>query len=184
MMHNLGSIQNAINPWAVFNPWETQESRPTIESSDKNSRFGVYDDAAMAAINPWAVFNPWAAGETTASENSNERARFHVYEDVAEAINPWAVFNPWDTQESQSTSEGSDESSRFHVSDDDDAAMNPWSVFNPWDTQENQTAMEIHQITQTQIKADAYEALRCQANVGPRRVLNLLRNNIARQDNA
>ena len=143
-MYNLGSIQNTMNPWAVFNPWDAQESRPTIESSNKSSRAHV-DDAAAA-------------------------------------MNPWAVFNPWDTtQESQSTSEGSDESSRFHVSDDAAGAANPWAVFNPWDTQESQATMDIHQITQSQIQADAYEALRCQANLGPRRVLNLLRNNITQQ---
>lgn len=146
-MPNFGSVQNSMNPWAVFNPWVTPESSPTIETSSNSSRFHI-DDAAAAAINPWSV------------------------------------FNPWDAQEDQSTSESSGEGSRFHVSGSAAAGMNPWAVFNPWDTQDNQATMDIHQITQKQIKADPFEALQCQANLGPRRVLNLLKNNITLQINA
>lgn len=59
-MHELGNIQNAVNPWAVFNPWDTEGT----QSTSKSSKFHVYDDAAAAAVNPWAVFNPWDTEET------------------------------------------------------------------------------------------------------------------------
>lgn len=63
-MHELGNVQNAINPWSVFNPWATQETQASSESSNESH---VYDDAAAAAINPWTVYNPWDTQETQPS---------------------------------------------------------------------------------------------------------------------
>lgn len=100
-MNELGNVQRAVNPWAVFNPWTTQEAKPKSNHSNENSRFNVKDEAAAAA-NPWAVFNPWTTEEgKPESGHSNESSRFHIKDGAAAAANPWAVFNPWDTQESQ-----------------------------------------------------------------------------------
>jgi hypothetical protein len=105
-MHELGYVQRALNPWAVFNPWTAQETRPKFDRSNESSRFHVYDDAAAATINPWVVFNPWDTQETQpASDRSNESSRFHINESAASVVNPWAVYNPWIAQETQSTIE-------------------------------------------------------------------------------
>lgn len=66
-MHELGNIQGVVNPWAVYNPWDTRETQLTSGSS----RFCVYDDAAGAVINPWAVFNPWDTQETQSTLEIN-----------------------------------------------------------------------------------------------------------------
>ena len=101
-MQELGNIQRASIPWAVFNPWDSQETQPTSESSGGSSRFHIYDDVGAASINPWAVFNPWdAQGIQSTSESSGEGSRFHVDNGSSAAANPWAVFNPWDTQDTQ-----------------------------------------------------------------------------------
>ena len=103
---------------------------------------------------------------------------------VQRAHNPWAVFNPWTAQENGPKSDHSSESSRFHIYDDAAAAnINPWAVFNPWDTQETQSTLEINTLTQNQIQAEPYKAMRCQGNLGPSRVLNMLRDNIAQLNN-
>ena len=101
-MQELGNIQCVVIPWAVFNPWDSQETQPTSENSNKSSRFHIYDDAAAATINPWVVFNPWDTqdGQQT-SANPEGGSRFHVDNGSSAAANPWAVFNPWDTQDSQ-----------------------------------------------------------------------------------
>ena len=103
-MQELGNIQRALNPWAVFNPWDSQEeTKASLEGSSESSRFHIYDDAAAANINPWAVFNPWdTQGTQSTSESSGEGSRFHVDDTgTSAAANPWAVFNPWDTRESE-----------------------------------------------------------------------------------
>jgi len=140
---------------------------------------------ALRALNPWSVFNPWTAQETRPKfDRSNESSRFNVYDDAAAAtINPWAVFSPWDTQETQAKFDHSNESSRFHINAGAASVVNPWSVFNPWTAQKTQSTMEINTLTQNQIKAESYKALHCQGNLGPCRVLNLLRHNIAQLNN-
>lgn len=104
-MHGLGSVQNVMNPWAVFNPWTTQEheTQSKLDGSNEGSRFHI-DDAAAATVNPWAVFNPWDTQEQDTLSTSgglNEGSRFHISDEAQAAANPWAVFNPWDTLESQ-----------------------------------------------------------------------------------
>ena len=44
-MHELGSVQNVMNPWAVFNPWTTQEqeTQPKLDGSNEGSRFHHLD---------------------------------------------------------------------------------------------------------------------------------------------
>ena len=98
---------------------------------------------------------------------------------VQRAVNPWAVFNPWTTQDNGPKFDRSNQSSRFYVYDTAAATINPWAVFNPWNSQETQSTLEIDTLEHNQIQAEPYKAVLCQGNLGPRRVLNLLRDNIA-----
>jgi len=85
-MHVLGNIQSALNPWAVFNPWDTQETKPTYESSNESSRFYIYDDAAAAVVNPWAVFNPWDTQESQQNMGINTLIRNQIKAEANKAL--------------------------------------------------------------------------------------------------
>jgi hypothetical protein len=113
-----------------------------------------------------------------------EKGKMQELGNVQRALSPWAVFNPWTTQDEGPKFDHSNESSRFYVYDDAAAAtINPWAVFNPWSSQETQSTLEIDTLKHNQIQAEPYKAMLCQGNLGPRRVLNMLRDNIAQLNN-
>jgi hypothetical protein len=85
-MHELGNIQRAVNPWAVFNPWDTQEAQPTSKSSNESSRFHIYDDAAAATVNPWAVFNPWDTQDTQQNMGINTIIKNQIKAEAKKAL--------------------------------------------------------------------------------------------------
>jgi hypothetical protein len=62
-MSEIGNIQSVMNPWAVFNPWDTQGNEIT-DLAQKTATKIIEDHDAAVAVIPWAVFNPWDAQGT------------------------------------------------------------------------------------------------------------------------
>ena len=94
-MHELGSVQNVMNPWAVFNPWTTQEqeTQPKLDGSNEGSRFHI-NDAAAATVNPWAVFNPWDTQESLQNMGVNTLVKNQIKAEAAKALQGQGNLGP------------------------------------------------------------------------------------------
>ena len=168
-MHELGNVQNVVNPYAVFNPWDTQETQSTSGSS----RFHIYDDAAAAAVNPWAVFNPWDAEGT---QPTSESSKFPVYSDAGKIVE-------WLREEIISINSFDGFMLGVHDKIEQFSRHTQFGLEQVLDVEQNiaelHESLEIYKFTLQQIRAEALKALRCQGNLGPQRVLQFLRESIS-----
>lgn len=195
-MHELGNVQYAAQGTRALEPGRDELPDPTRKTATITI---ADDDAAVAVIhNPWQIQDvqqdsrypdallstdrptdtePRTKAVTAASEGS----RYHVYSDPSKlrvkladeikAINSYDGFllGVYDKIEkfSRHTQFGLEQ-----VLDVEQYIA------------ELHETLEIYKFTLKRIIAEALRALRCQGNLGPQRVLQLLRENIAKQKTA
>lgn len=92
-MLELGNIQRTLNPWAVYSPWDKQETKSTDDRLNESSRFYI-NDAAAAILNPWAVFNPWDTQESRQNMGIDTLVKNRIKDEAKKALQCQANLGP------------------------------------------------------------------------------------------
>jgi len=193
-MHELGNVQNAAQGMRALKPPRNEMPDPTKDTATIKI---ADDDAAVAVIcYPWqtkdvqkdsrypdAVFSASGPTETEpgtkAITPTSEKSRYHVYSDPSKlrvkladeikAIDAYDGFllGVYDKIEKFSRH------TEFGLEQVLDVEQRMGELYE---------TLELYKFTLKQIRAEALDVLQCQGNLGPQRVLHLLKETIAKQN--
>lgn len=195
-MHELGNVQYAAQGTRALTPPRNELPGP----SQKKAKIKIADDDAAAAVirNPWyiqdiqqdneytdALFSASRQIETKARAKANpansESSRFVVYSEpsklrlkLAEEIREIDAFDGFQLG--------------VHDNIEKFPKNSEFVLKQVLDVEKRMTKahenLELYKFTLKRIRSEALKALRCQGNLGPQRVLRLLKDNIAKLNNA
>ena len=162
-MHELGNVQHAVQGMRMLKPPRNEMSNPKQETVQKAI---ADEDVAAAAIGSWRTQGIQPTFKSLTSTVYTEPGEYIKWlRSEIEAINSYDGFmlGVYDKIEEFT------EHTEFGLKQILDVEQ---SIVKLHET------LEIYKFTMTRIQAEAYRALRCQGNLGPNRVLNLLRDTI------
>jgi hypothetical protein len=191
-MHELGNVQYAAQGTRALTPPRNESPNP----SQKKATIKIADDDAAAVVirNPWhiqdiqqdneytdALFSARRPIGTKANPSNSESSRFVIYSEpsklrlkLAEEIKAIDAFDGFQLGVHDNI-EKFPKNSEFVLNQILDVEKRMAKVHE---------TLELYKFTLKRVRAEAFKALRCQGNLGPQRVLLLLKDNIAKLNNA
>ena len=162
-MHELGNVQHVVQDIRMLKPPWNEMSNPKQETVQKTI---ADDDIAAAAIGSWRAQCIQPTFESLTSSVYSELGEYTKWlRSEIEAINSYDGFMLG-----------------VHDKIEEFIEHTEFGLKQVLDVEQNivelHETLEVYKFTLTRIQAEAHKALRCQGNLGPNRVLNLLRDTI------
>jgi len=192
-MHELGNVQHAAQDMRAFKPARHEMPDPKKETAT----IKIADDDAAAAVirNPWHTQDVqqdyqhtdalFSASRPTKTESrtkaipaTSDSSRYHVYAEPSKLrvklANEIRAINAFDgfLLGVHDKIEKFPRHSRFGLEQVLDVEQYKVKLYK---------ALELYKFTLIRIRAEAIKALQCQGNLGPQRVLRLLKDSVSKQ---
>jgi hypothetical protein len=168
-MHGLGNVQRAVQGMRALKPPRNE----TPDLKQKTAKKTTADNEATEA-----VINSW---HTQDSHSTSENTPFSVYSEPSEYVR-WLrseieAINSFDgfLLGVHDKIEKFEKHTQFGLEQILDVEKHNAELYE---------SLELYKFTLRRIQADALKALRCQGNLGPQRVLHLLKETIAKENTA
>jgi len=190
-MHELGNVQKTAQGTRALTPPGKEPPNPKQKTVTTKIE---YDDAAAAVINSRQIqvnryndapllesLQAVTASKTKKIKATSQSSRFHIYSDPSKmrvklaneikAINSFEGFLLGVHEKIEKFSRHT----QFGLEQILDVEKYKAELYE---------SLELYKFTLRRIKAEAFKALQCQGNLGPQRVLQLLKETIAKQNTA
>jgi hypothetical protein len=168
-MHELGNVQHAIQGIRALKPPRNELPIPTQKTAKK---IIVNDDAAEAVINTW---------HTQDIPPELDSPAFFVYSEAGEYVK-------WLRSEIEAINAYDGFLLGVHDKIEKFKKQTQFTLDQILDVEKHKAklyeSLELYKFTLRRIRAETLKALRCQGNLGPQRVLRLLKDTIRRIDTA